>query len=251
VKVAISTDGNFVSAHFGRCPSYTIVEIDGNNLLSKKVIANPGHQPGFLPQYLKEQGVNCIIAGGMGPRAQELFNSAGISVVLGVSGSIDDVIKQFLDGTLKGGESLCNHGEGHGMGKGECDHHEDRQYVYNGENSMSNTQTISSKKICITSQGDNLDSEVDMRFGRCQYFIIVDPETMEFEAIKNPNLNATGGAGIQSAQLIASKGVKAVLTGDVGPNASRVFEAGGIRVISGSSGLVREVIEKYKKGVLK
>lgn len=131
MKVAISTDGNFVSAHFGRCPSYTIIEIEGNKLLSKKVIPNPGHQPGFLPQFLKEQGVNFIIAGGMGPRAQDLFNAAGISVVLGVSGSIDDVIKQLLDGTLKGGESLCDHGEGHGSGKGECDHHGAGHHAYN------------------------------------------------------------------------------------------------------------------------
>jgi len=75
--------------------------------------------------------VNCIIAGGMGPRAQELFNSAGISVVLGVSGSVDNVIKQFLEGTLNERESLCDHGQRHGTGKGECDHHEDKHHVYN------------------------------------------------------------------------------------------------------------------------
>ncbi len=63
-------------------------------------------------------------------------------------------------------------------------------------------------KICITSQGDNLDSKVDPLFGRCKFFIIVEPETLEYEVISNPNIDASGGAGIQSGQIIAEKKVK-------------------------------------------
>lgn len=106
-------------------------------------------------------------------------------------------------------------------------------------------------KICITSQGDILDSQVDPRFGRCQYFIIVDTDTLEFEAIQNPNINAMGGAGIQSGQFVAGKQVKAVLTGNIGPNAFQTLQAAGIGVIVGISGGVKEAIEKYKKGELK
>ena len=78
MKVAISTDQGYVSAHFGRCQSYTIVEIKEGNVLRMGEIPNPGHQPGFLPKYLSEKGVNCIIAGGMGPRAQGLFAQENI-----------------------------------------------------------------------------------------------------------------------------------------------------------------------------
>ncbi len=106
-------------------------------------------------------------------------------------------------------------------------------------------------KICITSQLDNLDSQTDPRFGRCQFFIIVDTDTLDFEAIKNPNVEAMGGAGIQSGQLIASKKVEAVLTGNVGPNAFQTLQTAGIKVITGVSGTVKEVIEKFKKGELK
>ncbi|OQX52867.1 MAG: dinitrogenase iron-molybdenum cofactor biosynthesis protein [Candidatus Omnitrophica bacterium 4484_213] len=106
-------------------------------------------------------------------------------------------------------------------------------------------------KICITSQGDNLESFVDPRFGRCLHFIIIDPETLEFEAVQNPSLVAGGGAGIQSAQLMVDKGVEAVLTGNVGPNAFATLQTAGIKIISGVRGKVSEAIEKYKKGELK
>ncbi len=105
-------------------------------------------------------------------------------------------------------------------------------------------------KICITSQGDTLDSQVDPRFGRCAYFIIVDTETMKFEAIDNAQVQAAGGAGIQSGQLMAEKEVKAVLTGNAGPNAYQTLSAAGIEVITGVSGTVQETIEKYKEGHL-
>jgi len=105
-------------------------------------------------------------------------------------------------------------------------------------------------KICVTSQGNNLDSLVDPRFGRCQYFIIVDTDTMEYKAIENSNIVAGGGAGIQSAQLMSQNDVKVVLTGNCGPNAFRVFEGAGIRIIAGVGGVVREAIEKYKSGKL-
>ncbi len=106
-------------------------------------------------------------------------------------------------------------------------------------------------KICVTSQEDNLDSQVDPRFGRCQYFIIVDTETLEFEAIKNPNIDAMGGAGIQSSQLVADKEINAVITGNVGPNAFQTLQSFGIDVITGVSGTVKEIVEKYKKNELK
>ncbi len=106
-------------------------------------------------------------------------------------------------------------------------------------------------KICVTAQGNNLDTQVDPRFGRCQYFIIVDPETQEFEAIQNPNISAMGGAGVQSGQLVAGKNVKAILTGNVGPNAFQTLQAAGVEVIAGISGSVKEVVEKYNKGEFK
>ena len=96
-------------------------------------------------------------------------------------------------------------------------------------------------KIAISSTGPNLDDAVESRFGRCACFIVIDPDTMAFDVLANPNINQGGGAGVQSAQLMAEKGVSVVLTGNCGPNAFQTFGAAGIRVISrhrriGSSG---------------
>jgi len=103
-------------------------------------------------------------------------------------------------------------------------------------------------KIAISTNGSTLDAEVDPRFGRCQYFIIADPETMEFEVIDNSSAMSSGGAGISAAQMIADKGVKAVLTGNCGPNAYQVLSSAGIQVITGVSGKAKDVIESYRAG---
>lgn len=103
-------------------------------------------------------------------------------------------------------------------------------------------------KVCISSTGDNLKAGVDGRFGRCQYFIFADTETMEFEAVDNPNLQAAGGAGIQSAKLVADKGARAVLTGNVGPNAYEALKAASVNIITGVSGTVEEAIKSFNEG---
>ena len=94
-------------------------------------------------------------------------------------------------------------------------------------------------KIAVTSTGTTLEDNVEARFGRCPYFLIIDPDTMQVEALENSNISLGGGAGIQSAQLMSGKGVTTVLTGNCGPNAFNVFGQAGIQVVVGVSGIVR------------
>jgi len=124
MRLAISTDGDFVSAHFGRCPSFTIVDIEDGKITKKETIGNPGHHPGFIPKFLNERNVECIVAGGMGMRAQELFKDFGIRAVLGVTGRVDQTVEDLISGNLQGGPSLCNprSGKGYGVDKTACDH---------------------------------------------------------------------------------------------------------------------------------
>ena len=105
-------------------------------------------------------------------------------------------------------------------------------------------------KICVTATTGSLDGTVDPRFGRAQYFVIVDSETMEFEAFDNPAASASGGAGIQAAQIMVNKGIEVLLTGGIGPNAFPILSSAGIKVITGANGTVANAIEQYKNGAL-
>lgn len=106
-------------------------------------------------------------------------------------------------------------------------------------------------KICVTALGNTLDASIDPRFGRAAYLTIVDSESMAFETILNAAAGTMGGAGIQAAQTIAGKGVKVLITGNVGPNAFQALSAAGIKIVTGTLGTVREVVEKYKRGELR
>lgn len=106
-------------------------------------------------------------------------------------------------------------------------------------------------KVAVSAVGDSLDAQVDRRFGRCAFFIIVDSESMQFNVVPNAAVSATGGAGIQAAQTLTNYGVQVVITGNVGPNAFRTLSGAGIEVFTGASGSVREVVESYKKGGFK
>ncbi len=110
--VAIASEGGKVAQHFGRCPGYTLYEVDNGKITEKKEIANPGHEPGFLPRYLADMGVEGMIAGGMGPRAQALFAERGIETCVGIEGPVDEVIEGYITGNLNSGVSACDHNFG-------------------------------------------------------------------------------------------------------------------------------------------
>ena len=106
-------------------------------------------------------------------------------------------------------------------------------------------------KVAVSATGEDLDAQIDPRFGRCQYFIIVDVDSMKYETVPNESAMASGGAGIQAAQSVAGMGVEAVITGNVGPNAFQTLNASGIKIVTGANGIVKDAVERYKKGELK
>jgi predicted Fe-Mo cluster-binding NifX family protein len=105
-------------------------------------------------------------------------------------------------------------------------------------------------KIAVTANGIDLDAPMSPVFGRCTTYILVDTETMRYEAIANPAVSAGGGAGVQAAQFVIERGAQAVVTGNVGPNAFGVFRAGEIPVYLFKEGTVQQAVEAYKGGRL-
>ncbi len=126
MRIAIATEGNSVSEHFGRCAMYTIVDVEDKKITGQKQLDNPGHAPGAIPEFLKKNDVEVVITGGIGGRAIGFFENLGMGVIAGVDGLIDNVINDFITGILKSGASPCNPGAGKGYGidKEECDHDE-------------------------------------------------------------------------------------------------------------------------------
>lgn len=115
VRIAVASDDNrglegAVSAHFGRCPAYTMAEVHGDEIVSHQVVANPHfeqHVPGAVPEFLAGIGANVVLAGGMGPRAISMFQNLGIEVATGVSGSVADALSAWISGTR--GTTPCQH----------------------------------------------------------------------------------------------------------------------------------------------
>lgn len=106
-------------------------------------------------------------------------------------------------------------------------------------------------KLAVSSNGENLDAQLDPRFGRCAFFLVVNPDDMSFEAFNNESAAQGGGAGIQAAQFLASQGVAAVITGNCGPNAVQTLAAAGVDLFADQAGTVKEVVEKFKKSNLR
>jgi len=112
-----------------------------------------------------------------------------------------------------------------------------------------NQRTGDVMKIAVTAKGMQLSDEVDPRFGRAPYILIVDTETMEYQSLDNSeNVNAFKGAGIQAATMVADKGAEVLLTGYCGPNAFKTVQAAGMKVVNDVTGTVQQAVETFLAG---
>lgn len=113
MKIAVASEGKNVTEHFGHCENFNIFDAENNQIINSESIANPGHKPGFLPNFLNDMGVNVIISGGMGAGAIEIFNENGIEVITGAKGDAKDIVEQYLKGELKSTGSVCREHQHH------------------------------------------------------------------------------------------------------------------------------------------
>ncbi len=107
LKIAVASEGEQVTAHFGHCRNFNLYEADGSRITGAESVANPGHRPGFLPNFLHGLGVDVIISGGMGGAAVDLFNEHGIEVVVGAAGDSKTAAEAYLRGELVSTGNIC------------------------------------------------------------------------------------------------------------------------------------------------
>ncbi len=112
MRFAIPLVGGAISPHFGHCEQFALIDVDATKrtVVKKQIVGSPGHLPGFLPTWLAEQGVSVVLTGGMGPRAQALFQQNRINVVIGVMETDPErAVLNYLNGSLKIGDNVCDH----------------------------------------------------------------------------------------------------------------------------------------------
>ena len=113
MKIAVASENKMVTEHFGHCEGFDIFEAENNKIVKAESIPNPGHRPGFLPNFLNDMGVNVIISGGMGGGAIQIFNEKNIEVITGARGSSEDAANSYLRGELKSTGSVCHEHQHH------------------------------------------------------------------------------------------------------------------------------------------
>ena len=118
MKIEVASENGMVTEHFGHCESFMIFDTEKNQIIKSETIPNPGHKPGFLPNFLNDKGVKVIISGGMGSGAIDIFNEKGIEVIVGASGDAKAAVEQYLQGMLQSTGSVCHEHQHHG----ECGH---------------------------------------------------------------------------------------------------------------------------------
>lgn len=227
-KIAIAQDGSLVSQHFGHCMSYALFNFENGKMTRLPDLQSPGHEPGKLPRLLAAEGVNIVIAGGMGPRAIDLFEENGIEVILGVSGDLGRAAEAFANGTLTAGTSTCSHDD-HACGGENHEEHEHPAHI-----------------VCISSTGTSLDSPADLRFGRAPYFAVINLSSNTASIFQNPFTDAESGVGPKVVQLLASNGVSVLITGKSGVNASAALKAADIAAYELAEPVtIAEALQKY------
>ena len=118
IRIAIASEGKNVTEHFGHCEAFLVYDVENGKIIKEESLPNPGHKPGFLPNYLADRGVNVIISGGMGGGAVDIFNERNVEVIVGASGDAKIAVEKYLNGELKTTGSICHEHQHHD----ECGH---------------------------------------------------------------------------------------------------------------------------------
>jgi ATP-binding protein involved in chromosome partitioning len=238
-----------VSAHFGRCPHYTMVEVKGSKVVGHRIEANPTveHRPGAMPKFIRDLGADVILAGGMGPKAVDIFRRYGIDVATGFSGKVDAAVQAYLGGNLTG-IVPCNHDHPQ-----SCGEHKPDEPCTDGAKVSQGVVYLKEEpmRVAIPTVSDaGLEAKMDPRFGRAPFYAILELKSGELlQVIPNKAADAAHGAGTGAAQMMREQNVQTVVAGRFGPKASQALRAMEIGLCTAPEGLtVKQALEALKSG---
>lgn len=121
MRLAIATVDEKVSAHFGHCDGFTVYTIESDKVKDKEFLESPRHQRGVLPKFLSDNNVDSIVAGGMGQRAQDLFNQNNINVIVGANGNLENTVEKYLNNELESTDFVCEDHQNLRQNEGDCE----------------------------------------------------------------------------------------------------------------------------------
>lgn len=113
IRIAVASDNEMVTEHFGHCEGFILFDAEDNKIVKNETIENPGHRPGFLPNFIADHGANVIISGSMGGGAEDIFNQRNIEVIVGATGKARDAVEAYMKGSLKSTGSICHEHKHH------------------------------------------------------------------------------------------------------------------------------------------
>lgn len=240
--IALATYRNRIASLLESSEKFVIIQSPSYDIKNSKSITISNNSPNELLKLLKNNNVKILICGAISGYLRHILEVQNIEVIPWITGNIQSVIQAFRSDNLVSSSFIMP-----GCRRGECCRY---RFQRGRQNFIIINKRNRYMKIAISALGPDLQAQVDARFGRAQYFIIIDTATMEFEAVSNESTDAMHGAGIQSGQLMSSKGVSAVITGQVGPNAHQTLTAAGIQIFHSDSITVEQAVEAYNKGQL-
>lgn len=247
MKIAIAAYQNRIAAILESADRLIILESPIRLDSPRQTILLPNQSINILLNHLQREGIQSLICGAATGWQQHWLEANAIQICCWMTGEIDPVIEALANENLDSPHFLMpgcrrrfgwRHGRFHPMSSAQFLSHPINNL---GERPM---------KIGISATGPNLNAVVDPRFGRAEYFIIVDAETLAFEAIPNPALQSAHGAGIQAAQTMHEKKVTHLITGSVGPNAMQTLSAANIKIFQATQGTVEAAVTALKNNAL-
>jgi len=249
MNIAIPIWNDCVSSAFDFAAHLLVVETENDKEISRAQIMLESQTLSQRISQLKYLEVDVLVCGAISRTLAEMVKVSGIELLPYVTGSIDNVLEAYLTGHLAKPEFImpgCWSGARKGFGRGR------RGCQWPDKQVQNRKEKGKIMKLAITSQGKELSSEIDLRFGRAKWLIVFDLETGDFQAHDNElNLNASQGAGIQTGQNIANLGADAVITGNIGPNAFKTLDAAKVKIFLAEKQTVQQAIDLYKADELK